>query len=120
MTGRRARSRKETGGRDREYVRIPQGATAEVWMITSSATRQPRVVSFHCPTCPDSDNSRLVDIRIRPEPRLGRPVTGGSLREKPARLLLHVTRQQIEQILSDFGNHGNASTLMDIARHTAL
>src|SRR5580658_10878566 len=86
-----------------DYVRISRYETASLWMLADPAVTEPRVVSFHCPTCPDPDNSRLLHINIPTEPKF--PHRGNARRtvKPPHRTLLHVTRAQIEQILADFG-----------------
>ncbi len=94
-----------------EYVRIPKYQTASVWMLEGPDASKPRVVSYHCPTCENADNSRLIQINVPTEP--WRPLRERiACKTKPAfRMLLHVTRAQIEQILQDFGKQNNAATL---------
>jgi hypothetical protein len=100
-----------------EYVRIPKQSEASLWMLRAPGNPEPRVVSFHCPTCRDPDSSRLVHINVPTEPRYPRRKNARRRAKQPVRLLMHVTRDQIEQILADFGKKDNSSTLRAIFYH---
>lgn len=100
-----------------EFVRIPKYETASLWMLGAPGTSEPRVVLYHCPTCPDPDNSRLIHINVTTEPLYPRRENAHRKAKPPIRLLLHVTRAQIEQILEDFGKKDNASALKAVFYH---
>lgn len=95
-------------------VTIERYQTGKLWRIPNSVDSQLRVVSFHCSTCPDSDNSRLLYVELR-----GSALPSGTgpteSRRKKVRMLLEVTRSEIEEVLASFGRHDNASTLRCIA-----
>jgi hypothetical protein len=110
---RRGRGTATKGGKTRraEYVRIPKFETASLWILAAPGAPEPRVVSFHCPTCRDPDNSRLIHINVPTEPWHPRGENARRRPKPPHRMLLHVTRAQIEQILDDFGKKDNATGL---------
>jgi hypothetical protein len=99
------------------YVRIPENSDASIWMLGTHEAPEPRVVSFHCGSCPDPDNSRLVHINVSTEPWRTRSERARRKARPPVRLLMHVTRGQIEQILSDFGKKDNSDPLRAIFYH---
>jgi hypothetical protein len=100
-----------------ESALIPIRQTAKLWVIPSRKHATPRVVSLHCPTCPNPDDSRLVHIEIVGERQTRSRIGQRGGKGAKLRLLLHVTRPQIQEILRSFGDHDNASTLLDILVH---
>ena len=99
-----------------EWIRISRFQTARVWSIERSGFVGPQVVSFHCPTCPEPEDSRLVDVQVEAR----RPARHGHSDEEAGlvkeRLLLRVTREQVEQIRDSFGRRDNGALLADICR----
>jgi|SRR5580658_147117 hypothetical protein len=100
-----------------EYVRVSKYETASLWMLGAPDDPSLKVVSLHCATCPDPDNSRLVHINVPTEPWHTRRENPRRKGKPPLRMLLHVTRAQIEQILEDFGKKNNGATLRAIFYH---
>ncbi len=101
--------------RKTEWVRIRRQATGEVGVLERQGMAGPQVVSFHCPSCPDPDNSRLVGIWLPAEDPT-QALLAGRKPPRRERFFLHVTRAQISQILESFGRHDNWTMLLDIGR----
>jgi hypothetical protein len=98
-------------------IGIELGQTLELWTIPRSDNPEPQPVSFHCSTCEDPDNSRLLFVVIRVASVVAdRPTTQRSTRGS-VRMVLHVTRAQIEEIRASFGRQDNASSLVDVLLH---
>ena len=103
--------------RDR-FVRIPRYQTAKLWIIPKRSDPTPHVVSVHCPTCRDPDNSRLLHVVLKTDGSELEPGASASRGKNPnVRILLHVTREQIEEIRESFGKHDIGDTLRDILDH---
>ncbi len=100
-----------------EFDRIPKHSTAEIWMIGSPENPQQRVVSYHCEICRDPNNSRLVTIYVPTDPLVASKKDKHSGKSHPVRLLLHLTRDQLEEILRDMGKENNADTLRAVFYH---
>ena len=87
-------------------------------MIPKRDDPTPHVVSIHCPTCRDPDNSRLLHIVLKTDGRELEQGASAKLRANPnVRVLLHVTRQQIDEIRDSFGKRDTGDTLKDILVH---
>ena len=73
---------------------------------------------MHCPTCRDPENSRLLHVVLKTDGGELEQGVPASRRANPnVRVLLHVTRPQIEEILASFGRHDTGDTLRDILAH---
>jgi hypothetical protein len=98
-------------------VRVPRHTMPSLWMVATPENLEPRVVTFHCPSCTDPDNSRLIHINLPTEPTSARLVKTRHKAAPPVRFLMRVTRAQVEQILADFGRHDNGDILRAIFHH---
>jgi hypothetical protein len=85
-----------------EYVCIPRYQTAKLRTFNDSKGSGPEVVIFRCPTCPDRDKSRLVQVDLSTESRYAYLEEGYNPKKaRQLTVLLHVTRDQVSQILRE-------------------
>lgn len=111
-------SSSEPGGtikrpRDR-VVPISRYQTAKLWIVPKREDPNPRVVSFHCSACRDSANSRLRIVELETEESELEAGFEPQRKTPAARVLLRVTRKQIDEIQASFGRQDNGETLRDI------
>jgi hypothetical protein len=88
--------------RDR-WITIPRYQTAELWMIPDLKDPRPRPMSYKCSSCSEKEETRLLSIVLQtapPWPR--RRVSPTAKREARPRILLRVTRSQLDEINAEF------------------
>jgi hypothetical protein len=85
-----------------EFVCIPRQQTAKLSTVKGRNGHGPEVVVLKCPSCPDRENSRLVQVELARETLESRRRKAGLERmAPPLRMLLHITRDEVSQILRE-------------------
>jgi hypothetical protein len=86
-----------------ERVRILRYQTAELRMVPSSKFRRPTPSIFVCPTCSKNEDMRLLMIELRAKRPQFQPKSRNPRKpEERPRILLRLTRRQLEDIRADF------------------
>jgi hypothetical protein len=85
-----------------EFVRIPRNQTAELRMFGDPRDPKAELLIFKCPSCPDRTTSRLVMVNLEVKLGHAKPAEEGRT-AWPGKVgvLLHVTRDQVLQILRE-------------------
>jgi hypothetical protein len=93
-----------------ERVRILRHQTAELWMVPDSKSGGPQPMVFACPSCSETEETRLLSVELRTDPRRfpDRSRRPRSLKNR-SRILLRITRQQLEYIRADFDSTARKS-----------
>jgi hypothetical protein len=86
-----------------QRVRVLRHQTAELWMVTNSTGGRPQPMVYVCPVCSEKEDTRLLSVELRTEPRrFPSRLRHTQKPENRPRILLRITRQQLEDIRADF------------------
>jgi hypothetical protein len=89
--------------RHERWIRIPRYQTAELWMVPDLKDRKPAPMVYTCPICSEKEETRLLSVVLENAPtRLRRRLRSSSKRTERPRILLRITREQLEDIRADF------------------
>ena len=90
-------------GRGDERITIPRNQTAELWMVPLQRDRRPQPMAYTCPECSKKEETRLLSVVLETTPTR-RPWKSKSFakRTEHPRILLKITRSQLDDINADF------------------
>jgi hypothetical protein len=89
--------------RRERWITIPRYQTAELWMVPDLKDTRPRPMAYKCPSCSEKEETRLLSVVLQtapPGPR--RRFNSTAKRETRPRILLRVTRSQLDDINAEF------------------
>jgi len=89
--------------RRERWIRIPRYQTAELWMVPGLKDRRPQPMAYTCPMCSEKEETRLLSIVLKTEPtRLRSREKSSEKRVEHPRILLRITRSQLNDITAEF------------------
>jgi hypothetical protein len=96
--------------RRERWIRIPRYQTAELWMVPDLKDPRPRPMAYKCPSCSEKEETRLLSVVLQtapPGPR--RRSNSTAKREARPRILLRVTRSQLDDINAEFATRARSA-----------
>jgi hypothetical protein len=87
------------------WIRVPRYQTAELWMVCGLKDRRPQPMAYVCPSCSEKEETRLLSIVLETAPpRLRWRSRSTSKRLEHPRILLRMTRSQLDDINAEFAS----------------
>jgi len=107
--------------RRERWIRIPRYQTAELWMVPGLKDRRLQPMAYTCPMCSEKEDTRLLSVVLQTSPtssvRRSRAPTG---RVEHPRILLRITRSQLNDITAEFARPPPAPRKRRTDRETVL
>jgi hypothetical protein len=91
--------------RRESWIRVPRYQTAELWMVRGLKDKRPQPMAYVCPSCSEKEETRLLSIVLETAPpRLRWRSRSTSKRLEHPRILLRMTRSQLDDINAEFAS----------------
>jgi hypothetical protein len=99
-----------TAGGRTDRVKILRYQTAELWMVPGLDDPRPRPMAYTCSECSEKEETRLLSVVLQAAPPgPWRRSHSAAKREARPRILLRVTRSQLDDINAEFATRARSA-----------